>query len=193
MDIHSLLSNNLKNVDSQSIKAFAALQTDIAARDLLFNLCEKVMEVEHLIDSGSLSKIPGAGSTKPAVFVARRLDGSMHVGWHHADVEAFAGDCFHYDHGAGIEQNQDGQYVWFPLITVFVNFTFNQETNSFDGDWDPCELDTNVKSELSVYQLALTKGLESKIQDKPKIGYVTLCNPLEKGKKIEVRRFTLGY
>lgn len=117
----------------------------------------------------------------------------MHVGWHHADVEAVAGDCFHYDHGAGIERNQDGQYVWFPLITVFVNFTFNQETNSFDGEWEPCVLDTNVESERSVYQLALTKGLESKIQDRPEIAYVTLCNPLEKGKQIEVRRFTLGY
>lgn len=193
MEIQTLLNSNLQKVNSQSVKSFAALQTNIAACDLLVKVCEKVMEVERLIDSGSLSKIPGPGCTKPAVFVARRHDGSIHVGWHHADVEAVAGDCFHYDHGAGIEPNQDGQYVWFPLITVFVNFTFNQETNSFDGDWDPCELDTNVKSELSVYQLALTKGLESKIQDRPKIGYVTLCNPLEKGKKIEVRRFTLGY
>lgn len=95
----------------------------------------------------------------------------MHVGWHHADVEAVAGDCFHYDHGAGIERNQDGQYVWFPLITVFVNFTFNQETNSFDGEWEPCVIDTNVESERSVYQLALTKGLESKIHVRLLIEY----------------------
>jgi hypothetical protein len=193
MQIHSLISKSVQQVNSQAILALADSQVEPSDRDVLLQVADKIQEVEQLIASGSLTTVPGANAMKPAVFIGKRIDGSIHVGWHHTKVETVAGDLFHYDHGVGIERNKDGQYIWFPPITGYVNFTYNAETNSFDGDWEPCHADTNSSSNVSVYERVLTKALEAKIETRPKIVYVTLSNPVDVKKPIEVRRFELGY
>ncbi len=193
MQIHSLISNSVETVNSQSILALADSQTETSVRDVLLQVADKIQEVEQLIASGSLTTVPGANAMKPAIFIGNRIDGSIHVGWHHTKVETVAGDRFHYDQGVGIERNQDGQYIWFPPITAYVNFTFNAETNSFDEEWEPFSVDTNEPSDKSVYQQVLVKALERKIESRPKIVYVTLSNATEKKVGIEVRRFELEY
>lgn len=193
MQIHSLISKSVQQINSPAILALADSQVEQSERDVLLQVADKIQEVEQLIASGSLTTVPGANGIKPAVFIGKRIDGSIHVGWHHTKVDTVTGDRFHYDHGVGIERNQDGQYIWFPPITAYVNFTFNADTNSFDGDWEQCSVDTNESSDKSVYQQVLVKALESKIESRPKIVYVTLSNPLEKKVGIEVRRFELEY
>lgn len=193
MQIHSLISQAVQEVTSPAIMELAEKQIDSAVRDVLLQVADKIHEVQQLIASGSLTTVVGNNGMKPAVFVAKRLDGVMHVGWHHTPVDTAAGDTFHYDHGIAIEKNQDGQYIWFAPITAYVNFTFNAETNTFDGAWESCLVDTNATSKVSIYERALTKALERKIATRPPIVYVTLSSPIDIKQPIEVRRFQLGY
>lgn len=67
-------------------------------------------EIAELLSKGQI--IRRGNTSKIAVFRATRLDGSLHVGWHYAPESTIAGDRFHYDHGAGINKNTDGQYLW---------------------------------------------------------------------------------
>jgi hypothetical protein len=55
---------------------------------------------------------------KPAVFVAKSLDGNSHVGWHYASIHDKVGTTFHYDNGAGIKQDSEAMYVWVAPSTL---------------------------------------------------------------------------
>lgn len=193
MHIHSLISSSIQVVSAHAISALADTHLDSSEQDVLRQVVNKIHEVERLIADGTLPTEPGPNAMKPAVFTAKRTDGSIHVGWHHAKLEAVAGERFHYDHGTGIERNEDGQYIWFAPITAYVNFTYNSERDSFDGAWESCHVDTNTTSCHNVYHRLIIKALEPKIDTRPKIVYLTLSNPVDSKKAIEVRRFELGY
>lgn len=47
-----------------------------------------------------------------AIFCAETFDNAVHVGWHYAGSDDIIGATFHYDHGAGIDRNSDGKYIW---------------------------------------------------------------------------------
>lgn len=94
-------------------------------KELAFNTLEKALHAikEHYkpydTDNAIGAKLQGfvdgcMHAPNPAVgalFVATCLDGRTHVGWHFAKAGTKAGDRFHYDHGIGIDKNQDGFYL----------------------------------------------------------------------------------
>jgi hypothetical protein len=57
-----------------------------------------------------LSPLHCSGSST-AIFIAK-TNGKTVVGWHYAPTNTKAGAKFHYDHGAGINRNTDGTYIW---------------------------------------------------------------------------------
>ena len=48
----------------------------------------------------------------PVVFMASTTAGRKHIGVCFQPAGTQAGERFHYDHGAGIEKNQDAVVVW---------------------------------------------------------------------------------
>lgn len=53
-----------------------------------------------------------------AIYCAQELEGNVQIGWHYAGQEDAIGTEFHYDHGAGIQRNTDGRYLWISPKTV---------------------------------------------------------------------------
>lgn len=48
---------------------------------------------------------------RPALYTAKTLDGVQAIGWHFVGPGVKAGDRFHFDHGVGIQKNEDGFYI----------------------------------------------------------------------------------
>lgn len=53
-----------------------------------------------------------ANSMAPSVFKAITLSGEYHVGFNFQPQGTQVGFRFHYDHGVGIEKNDDAEVVW---------------------------------------------------------------------------------
>jgi len=48
----------------------------------------------------------------PAVYKATLLDGSEDILFGFVPVSKKVGDKFHFDHGAGIQRNEDAKIIW---------------------------------------------------------------------------------
>lgn len=57
-------------------------------------------------------QLPTSPGMVPSVFRARQLDGTLHIGCNYQPEGTTVGDRFHYDHGAGIQRNQDAEVIW---------------------------------------------------------------------------------
>jgi len=62
----------------------------------------------------------------PSVFKAITLDGNYHIGFNFQPVGTKVSDTFHYDHGVGIEKNQDAEVVWIKPTEI-------QEEHHYEG------------------------------------------------------------
>jgi hypothetical protein len=83
-----------------------------------------VKQIAYSVNTGKISDY--SHGMKVAIFSAKKLDGTQHLGWHYAPVSTVAGDRFHYDHGVGIDKNTDGQYVWVaPIISAQLKVLFD--------------------------------------------------------------------
>lgn len=196
MDVYSVISSALSTkIDAASVTALAETQKEADIRDVLFKISDKIIEVEKLIASGSVLSLGGQNSMKVAVYVARHLDGTAHVGWHYTHIDTVPGDRFHFNHGlcTSTSQNRDGQYVWFAPIKVYVNFSFNKDTNAFDEDWITCFVNLNVQPPINLTYLAVFRALEDKVLDRPAIAYVSLTDPVNIDKPVKVNSLELGY
>lgn len=117
-----------------------------------------IKEVGQLIRTGKVDS--HCNGRCVAVFAATQLDGTEHIGWHYSPEDARAGDRFHFDHGVGIERNEDGQYLWVvPLLSTQIQdmisnpkkydrkpitglFTFNDRPSEFGTlKIDCCRID----------------------------------------------------
>jgi hypothetical protein len=88
----------------------------VAMASLVDLLNKKMDEIVHLVASGKIELV--TATSRIAIFSAKTSSGKIHVGWHYAPLDACAGDCVHYDHGAGITRNQDAQYIWVAPLTA---------------------------------------------------------------------------
>lgn len=82
---------------------------------LIGKVREQITIIATLIKQGKIC--PHTETGKVAIFAARTLRGDQHVGWAFTDKATQAGDYFHYDHGVGVDQNRDGQYLWVAPLT----------------------------------------------------------------------------
>jgi hypothetical protein len=84
-----------------------------------FQRCISSMYVGHLkplpLDMlqalNDAKKHNNCNNMTPSVYKVT-LDGQVEYGFNFQPVTKNIGDCFHYDHGAGIHKNQDGEIVW---------------------------------------------------------------------------------
>lgn len=79
---------------------------------------KRIKQIAYEANRNSISPYSFRFGTKAAIFTAQTLDNKTHIGWAFCPINAVAGDRFHYDHGAGINKNEDGQYLWVAPLTA---------------------------------------------------------------------------
>ncbi|HDY8122822.1 TPA: hypothetical protein RQK91_004225 [Vibrio vulnificus] len=57
-------------------------------------------------------KLDASHGMVPVVYSAFRLDGELHVGVCFQPEGTQVGECFHFDHGVGINRNEDAEVLW---------------------------------------------------------------------------------
>lgn len=67
-------------------------------------------EAEELIPKASEMAI--TNGMAPSIFIAIKLNGQYHVGINYQLIGTSVGTDFHYDHGVGIERNNDAMVLW---------------------------------------------------------------------------------
>lgn len=68
------------------------------------------LRVRKKIEVGS--QLARRNGMVPSVFKARQLNGKLHIGCNYQPEGTALGDRFHYDHGVGIQRNQDAEVIW---------------------------------------------------------------------------------
>lgn len=68
------------------------------------------LRVRQKIEEGS--QLARCNGMVPSVFKARQLNGELHIGCNYQPEGTALGDRFHYDHGVGIQRNQDAEVIW---------------------------------------------------------------------------------
>ena len=194
MNISKLISSIHGIPTPDSLVEFANTQEN-NFRSILLKVADKASDIEGMVESGTLSLVSGKNRMKPAVFVAKQLDGSVYVGWHFAPIETAPGERFHFDHGCGNNANLDGEYVWFAPVTAFINFSFNPESKLLDGlAWQPIMVNINSKLGHSFEREALLVALNNgSVHAKPPTAYVSLFDPSNSPKGFKTHAFNLGY
>lgn len=75
----------------------------------LARLEHKILDIIETLKSPNFSLNE---SRAIGIYAAKTLDGTTHIGWNTPSSSTMIGDRFHFDHGVGINKNNDGIYLW---------------------------------------------------------------------------------
>jgi hypothetical protein len=98
----------IENLERIEKSAYTVLRDHGAISDEYLLIEEKVKEALEYDRLGYENKT----GMVPSVFKAKNTDGGVCIGFNLQPEDTQVGDRFHYDHGAGIDKNTDGQVLW---------------------------------------------------------------------------------